>query len=403
MLFPLHTYSLYNKTTHGDTCCGKVAYDSSDRSEICCMGTSLFHNANGASCCQSNIIDTFKDTCRSVGDERYVFPRRSNWVDCSEGSYDPARQTCCQGLLYNFPGECCGKEIIKEGEDQICCDSRKQDSDFGEKSLCCGGEVRNAEIYTCCGNASLPKTHRWETCCDGVITDKWDCHKKGEAAPRPPSNLEPAMCGGQLFNASQHGCCNGVLYDPELNACTNKSLQPLCAGTPYDDAIQMCCAGETYDPLTTGCCNGTPYELSSRHTCCDNVLHRMKNGACCGAAVPTPYNSNRYLCCNGTLQRKKKSRTECCGDRAIDPKTDTCCQGEVTRGTSNGTCCGNKAFDPTEKMCCPETGKLYHRRPSIQRIFSDNASACCAPGQEYNTTAGTCVPQGISLYIHLLT
>ncbi|XP_033630699.1 uncharacterized protein LOC117292671 isoform X1 [Asterias rubens] len=379
---------LYDKATHGDTCCGKVAYDSSNPSEKCCSDTSLYHHANGFICCGNSLMDTFKDVCREVGYASYIFPRQSDLVDCTEGSYDPIRQTCCEGILYNFLGECCGSQVFREGEGLICCGNKMQYRMYGEKTICCGEEVRSSEKHTCCGDKGLAKTRRWETCCDGVVMRRRDCRQKKRK--RIPSRLGPSNCGGQLYNASVQGCCNEVLFDSELFACIDSSLQPLCAGTPYDDSTMMCCAGEVHSLETTGCCNGTPYDLSSPNVCCNNVLHHVRNGACCGPNS-TPYNLNRNLCCKDKLRKKKNRRSECCGEFAFNPNTDTCCDGKVTRDVPHGACCGNKAFDPAVKMCCPEQGKLFKRRPNTENLLSD--SLCCAADMEYNTTAGTCVPK----------
>ncbi|XP_022081476.1 uncharacterized protein LOC110974261 isoform X2 [Acanthaster planci] len=372
---------LYDKTMHGDTCCGRVAYDTLDETKKCCMD-SLFHDAQDAVCCHSDLMDPSRQVCRAVGDVHYIFPKDARFFS-AEGESIPAGHTVCQGLLYPFPGECCGNEVIRSSEDAICCDGVKKTHAYGDKAMCCSRDVMDSELYTCCGGKSLRRNHGWLTCCNGEPMGREKC--KTSQQRLPPSNLEETRCGGQVYNASSQGCCNGQIYDPELHGCLDNLLRPLCGGVQHNNDTHLCCSGAAYDVATMGCCNGEPYELGKR-TCCAERLYRMRNGSCCG---DRPYKPSRHLCCGNTPRRKKKGRSQCCGGNAYDPEMDTCCEGNVTRGTRRGSCCGHRAFDPAQKVCCPKTGMLSRRREKM----GDTSESCCELGMEYDKDAGTCLPQ----------
>ncbi|XP_022103211.1 uncharacterized protein LOC110985976 isoform X2 [Acanthaster planci] len=376
---------LYDKAVYGDTCCGRVAYDALDETKKCCID-SLFHDAQNAVCCHSQIMDPRSETCRAIGDIRYSFPKDVDFFS-SEDQSVAIEHTVCQGLIYPFHGECCGNEVIRSSEeDAICCAGRRQSHQFGEKAMCCGGEVMDSELYTCCGGKPLRKHYHWMTCCNGEIMGRHKCQAAQARLPR--SNPGSATCGSQYYDASRLGCCYTHIYDLELYGCQDGILQPLCSGVPYDANNLTCCSGATHHASTTGCCNGVPYEFGM-HTCCAEQLHPIKNGSCCGLHGEKPYSPNKFLCCDGTLRRKKTDTTQCCGSNAYNPQTDTCCEGNVTLGTRPGSCCGGMAFDPTTQACCPNTGMLSNR----QDVSGDFSESCCEPGLEYNKDAGTCLPE----------
>ncbi|XP_038073526.1 uncharacterized protein LOC119741726 isoform X2 [Patiria miniata] len=379
---------LYPRATHGNTCCGRVAYDTLDESKKCCMD-SLFHDAQNSVCCHSRIMDPSTETCRAVGDVHYSFPK--NFFR-PEGEIVPGH-TVCNGLEYPFSGECCGNEIVGSSEvGAICCGGRKQFHGHGQQAMCCSGEVFDSERYTCCGEKPLEKHHHWMTCCNGEPMGRRQCRPRrppGDNQACNPSKM--SCCNGQIYNAPMK-CCNSQIYDPELYNCSSDNvLQPFCGGAAYDNSTLICCSGATYDASSTGCCNGEPYVLGKR-TCCAEKLYRVKNGSCCGLLGDKAYNQDRYLCCDNSLRRKKKGRSQCCGSSAYNPETDTCCNQSLTRGTRRGSCCGDRAFDPTQKLCCPKTEALSRRRDDSEDI----SEQCCAPGFQYNKDAGACQQQVLS-------
>lgn len=66
--------------------------------------------------------------------------------------YDNIRQTCCNALIWNGVGECCGDILVENPFSDVCCHhngaTRLHMEAYG--SSCCGLDTYRPEAQLCC-------------------------------------------------------------------------------------------------------------------------------------------------------------------------------------------------------------------------------------------------------------
>lgn len=66
--------------------------------------------------------------------------------------------------------------------------------------------------------------------------------------------------------------------------------------------------------------------------------------------------------------------------RVYDVTADSCCNGVVTPGVADGKCCGDRAYDSTSATCCP--GGTVEPKAANGRS-SELTTSACAESKDY--------------------
>lgn len=153
-------------------------------------------------------------------------------VPCGDSCYDPSKQSCCQGQVYDGLrwGVC--KGVCYNLEKQVCCNSIPVN---GTRCLptcgnsfynpitqsCCLGEPKDGLLWGVCGGVCYDMTN--ETCCNNQIYPGTGWQK----------------CGDTCYNMNNQSCCLGVVY--------NKTGYTKCGDTCYHPKTETCCKGKVLE------------------------------------------------------------------------------------------------------------------------------------------------------------
>ena len=108
-------------------------------------------------------------------------------VPCGDSSYDPEKQACCQGKVYDNP-----KQVAPCGDS--CYDPSSQS--------CCKGQVYDGLMWGECKGVCFNR--ETQVCCDGYPVNGSRCY---------------SSCHGVQFNENSQSCCNGQIVLESLWQC----------------------------------------------------------------------------------------------------------------------------------------------------------------------------------------
>lgn len=331
------------RTSNTQACCGTETYDMQSSTLMCCNGQ-LNEGGSSLECCGDVAIDPVTQSCCQNNVFPFVLTDSSVISCCNPDSYGSHSQhTCCGGVEHKFVanGECCGLDVIRNPEEEICCDGRVVEKAYGEHTECCGGRLIDTRRYTCCNNRVLYPGSVEECCGDAVIDSNIQTCCGGQAVQKTEDH---GCCAGQTYSRNQQGCCGSRLFDLTTELCsdndvitsvqTSSTLEPTvrstegravatCGDRPYDLLSQMCCGNSVVDKDNYICCNGIPFDSSSG-----------KTGCCSGTA----YNPNTFDCCSGILHDRFKG-AQCCGSSYYNPSKEVCCEDDVIVSSQRGEKC----------------------------------------------------------------
>eukprot|EP00057_Strongylocentrotus_purpuratus_P003436 XP_003726645.2 PREDICTED: galaxin [Strongylocentrotus purpuratus] len=278
-------------------CCGNKPYqNTSDGSHLCCGGT-LHTQAGGKECCNRAAFYPSTHQCFTTGSQNIIIKLLDDTPSatdafCTEGSYNPTNQTCCDGLLYNGLRECCGNQVIEMPDLDMCCNGEIHWRIYGNQSQCCpSGQIMHQS--TGCDARQLDHGHQ--------------------------------LCNDTEYLPLIQGCCAGDVYYLDDAQCR-------------DDKVFLLCGDRFYSQDEQTCCNGT--------------LDDIPNGQCC---ENTAFDPTSKICCQGGLRRIVRGRDQCCGELSFDVTREMCCESgpvrmpritpRVQSKMNRGICCG-EGFQP---------------------------------------------------------
>jgi hypothetical protein len=182
---------------------------------------------------------------------------------CNDICYDPNKQMCCNGYLYegnwekfDFGGGCCGGVIIRSYENKSCCNGipynfkthscengiiynfKTQNVCDGivyniSSHYCCFGKIIEGATYSTCGFSCY--NYLSQHCCNGVVEEGGGPWKS---------------CGNLCYNTRTQSCCNGIIYRGSMRCCERYQLQICPEG-------MACCSTRTgpkcYNPEVQQC------------------------------------------------------------------------------------------------------------------------------------------------------
>lgn len=260
---------------------------------------------------------------------------------CDADTYRSSQHTCCGGVEHKFisDGECCGIDIIRNPEEEICCGGNVWPRYPGEIAECCGGELIDNNYQTCCNDIILYLGDSIECCGGSVINTYIETCCGGEVQM---INDEVGCCDGMSFSSTEQGCCNTQIFDVTTEMCSELNIiMPLDLESSISDSdeevnngadFHLLCDGMEYDALTQTCCGNFVFDLRDDLICCNGKPSDASTGktSCCEG---TPYNPTRFDCCQGELHHKVDG-AECCGVSYYQPTKETCCDDHtiITRG-----------------------------------------------------------------------
>jgi len=136
------------------------------------------------------------------------------------------------------------------------------------------------------------------------------------------------------------GCVSGNKETVVTPAPTPNVWLKNCSGVEYDSRYQICCGSTLHKSELYGyqCC-GEKY-----------ISDVVDNLFCCSGES---YNTTNFHCCNGKVEPEGRSYDyEDCGNTCYDKRTDSCCNGQVTKGILKFSLCGNLCYNFYEQTCC---------------------------------------------------
>ena len=153
-------------------------------------------------------------------------------VPCGDTCYDPSKQSCCQGQVYDgLHFGVCG-DTCYNMESQVCCNTIV---------------LNGSRCLPTCGNSFYTPTN--QSCCLG----------------EPKDGLLWGVCGGVCYDLTSQSCCNNQIYDGfgwQIcgDTCYNTKNQSCCLGEVYDGKGFTACGDTCYSPKTETCCKGKVLE-----------------------------------------------------------------------------------------------------------------------------------------------
>eukprot|EP00117_Sycon_ciliatum_P049544 scpid32942/ scgid2760/ len=307
-------------------------------------------------------------------------------------------QQCCGGSIQ--PGTigkgwlCCGNRTSFNPEEATCCRGNKQLGRANDVFCCEQKSFSPATILTrssqvrCCGDQAFDPSDK--LCCGGALRNTWSGVLGTQMACCPYD--------GYPFNPTTHNCmlCRGS----PSRVIQPKSLPLTCCGTkPYNMSESVCCdfSREVLLPAVytrSGCCGGQVYDRDSG-LCCLGQVSRAQPGErvtanwrCCETQAFDPA-THECLECSGFRRLVPLSDAySCCGISPFSRLSSLCCNGQVlalnqtfrsTQELPQFACCGNRAFDPATQTCCSLTESA---------VVNARGTSCCGTRAVYNTLLG---------------
>lgn len=264
----------------------------------------MHSNAEGKACCNNQAIDPATTTCRLQGGQEYGYSlEQANSSSCQEGAFDNTQDTCCDGVLHVeiTNGRCCGVEIVRDPEKEVCCGGKLQQLWY-HNSICCDGKLFDGNHYTCCGNKPL---HTFgQKCCSGRIVTMYEtqieCGQSSHSSDLDSTNSRRVA----RFQASTHSLLNATDVESPFPDIQNQQpfstadttqLPPTSTPDnvvshepPQQNSIthDLPCGDAIYSSSTSECCAQQVLDYTDNKRCCNNVI----------------YNRRKQTCINGTLQ-----------------------------------------------------------------------------------------------------
>ncbi|XP_067450897.1 uncharacterized protein si:ch211-195m9.3 isoform X2 [Thunnus thynnus] len=298
---------------------------------------------------------------------------------CMSTEYDTREAVCCENQLHQGAEaelSCCGQEVFNPAV-ATCCKVKHENTTTVNIT-----QGISKMVSDCCGLKAFNSLN--EICCQSTII------------VRPVPNAQ--CCGKVAFDEEKQLCCG-----PNETVLTRKSPDEQCCGHEVYNTKTECCY-EADDVLKkASICSQWCSKKSEKQPCCgpnETVLIRKSpDEQCCGHEL---YNTKTECCFQeGDVLKKEpicsqrcskesvnitqgisKTVSDFCGLKAFNSLNEICCQSIIiVRPVPNAQCCGKVAFDEEERPCCgPNETVLIRKSPDEQ---------CC--GHElYNTKTECC-------------
>ncbi|KAJ8385029.1 hypothetical protein AAFF_G00195590 [Aldrovandia affinis] len=294
--------------------------------------------------CAGKPYSIWKEVCCDDGTVRMA--GGPNMQCCGEEVFDPRLKSCCNGTVEPEAGlSCCGSTAYSPIS-STCCQG-KVTTDVSEMvSDCCETEAYNPISWVCCKNRLHPRRPHIK-CCD---TESF--------------NSKTQLCCGPLSSrtviaklSEHHSCCGTTSFDQRTEYCTS-AAQKQSRPTVFPVDVSGNLQGLPSIPTNLdhqGSCDRIgdafkSYSLDSvfnpkTERCCVNQISHSGQSYCAG-----------MICCEGNLTSTTGLfQWKCCGAVGYDPREHICCAGQISEKWPGETqCCGVKPYsvlDP-EKLCC---------------------------------------------------
>nr|XP_054758211.1 uncharacterized protein LOC129264369 [Lytechinus pictus] len=365
---------IHTRASDRTECCSTQTYESDDLTSVCCNGY-LSQGQAGLQCCGDMTYDPRTESC-CMND---LFPfTQSRMAEhaiscCDADTYQSSQHTCCGGIEHKFvaDGECCGIDIVRNPDEEICCGGMVWPKLQGHHIECCGGELIDTHYQTCCNGIPLLQGDPNKCCGGNVINTYIETCCGGEVHMQ---NDDFGCCGGVSFSSSEQDCCGSKIFNVTTEMCSDSdTITPLVTESIIPDAgeeevnngvdIRLLCDEQEYDALTQTCCGNFVFDLRDDFICCNGRPSDASSGktSCC---VDTPYNPTRFDCCQGELHDKVNG-AECCGASYYQPSKETCCDDYTI--SPRGETCPNESSAQDPQCHC----NLKHRSDRISSTCTD--------------------------------
>lgn len=237
-------------------CCNGVGYDIQG-GQVCCSGQ-VYGIYNTPSCCVSLGYDVTKAQCC----DGLIVPNPEGvmWAQCcGTKTYSRMDSKCCDGIVWPIPEgvspsnvQCCDINGVYDPSRQLCCQGNIFQMENRLRSKCCGDVMYDVTKQVCCDledNFTPPEVY------DVIYgRDNTKC------------------CGMQLYDADKSFCCEGQLEEKifEESGC--------CAGRVFDRKLQICCENQLHDisinvPWRRAECCGSVCYYRGPMRCCNNRVY----------------------------------------------------------------------------------------------------------------------------------
>ena len=125
------------------------------------------------------------------------------------------------------------------------------------------------------------------------------------------------------------------------------------------------CCGWDFTDYPVDCPQGTPSGFS-----CYSVDDKYSTIYAVDVDQSCRFDSD---CCD-TLNGEKK-----CGDYCYDPKSESCCGGEIdyTCAETDCECCGDVAYDPDSQECCDASSGVVGKACCGTQAYDSDTQKCC--------------------------
>lgn len=364
ILLSIHRYP---RTSDRTECCGVEVYETDDSAHICCEGH--VHRAeDGVECCGQTTYNPTTETC-CMND---LFPfTQSKTADpiiscCDTATYQSTQHTCCGGVEHKFisNGECCGMDVIRNPEEQICCGGNVWPRLPGQNLECCGGDIIDLQFQTCC-NGKVLYIGEPQECCGGNIINTYYQTCCGSHV-QIIDDEEFGCCDGTSFSIQEQGCCGTQIFNATTEICTDPDIVsprnpsasiPTVEDVIVNEADSLLCDEQEYDAET--------------QTCCGNFVFDLRDG---------------FICCNGQPSDASSGKTSCCVDTPYNPTRFHCCQGELHHIVDGAQCCGTSYYQPSKETCCDDNSVVQGQRcPNDLPVSQNGQDTQCLCNLKYRS------------------
>ncbi|GAB6022745.1 hypothetical protein CHUAL_006841 [Chamberlinius hualienensis] len=299
----------------------------------------------------------------------------------SSGIYNPSIEKCCNGIRYTIPP-----------------DSYRE---------CCGDQMIDYSVTTCCNRTSYPLAEYPMVCCGDALmnNDKSFCVDNVVVEVPEKDRLEnrKSICSkssteNEFFDSENKICCEGTVLDLEFETTD------CCGAQTFDYSKSVCCGNinifefedqESQDDYR--CCGDSAYFNTKAQLCCNNVTVDIGDitwPECCGTQI---YDKEQSICCDETIVDVEDIRTwECCGSEAYDLYTQECC-GTTTYQSDDQhlSCCNDTLYDSTIQHCCfdrktPDEEDLEYYVVSLNGYDPNSTTLQCCNEKLYCAKSQIC-------------
>lgn len=150
-----------------EVCCQGSLVQITNPTQTQCCGDSALYNPQVAMCCGENVLPITSPNKRTCCFDLALYDNSTE--QCCGGTVISKWQECCGSVGYSTGGckTCVNGHLLENfnHKTHICCEDVLHELHFSH-SCCCGSEVFDSTLKSCCNNNVIPKLpFDSSTCC----------------------------------------------------------------------------------------------------------------------------------------------------------------------------------------------------------------------------------------------